>query len=436
MDLSWPIGGDSVNAGIPKDTYLGSPINLRYPTVDDLCKRAYMLSKHKTGTRKVVGWKKDMERAFKQIPHDPSCWMELGLSWGGAIFFDKTAVMGCRSAPYICQRTTNVIRHIMLTLSYIIHNYVDDFMSVDFEDRAWKSFHTMANLLHDLGVNEADDKAVQPTEVIEFLGVLYNLAEMYISLPSDKLYDLMAELKRWEKKRTMMKKQLQQVVGKLQFAASCVRAARVFTNRLIDAITVMDETGRYTITQEIRRDLSWWKLFLHEYNGKSIMWMEQRLVMDEVFATDSCLTGAGGFCSGSCFHTTFPEVVYSWQKCVHIAHFELLAILLAVRAWSRLIVGKKMVVGCDNQAVVAVVNTGRSRDQLLQRLLRELVYELAMADSEIYLVYVESKMNVLPDILSRMGTDKIYEQKFLQMKKPDWQETVITEDMFQLHSHW
>ena len=93
MDLSWPIGGNSVNAGIPKDIYLGRPAKLHYPTVDDLCKRAHDLKKR--SKEPLFGWKKDMERAFKQLPLDPSMWMELGLTWQGAVFFDKTAVMGC-----------------------------------------------------------------------------------------------------------------------------------------------------------------------------------------------------------------------------------------------------------------------------------------------------------------------------------------------------
>ena len=35
IDLSWPTG-ESVNAGIDKDTYLGSQFDLRFPSVDDI----------------------------------------------------------------------------------------------------------------------------------------------------------------------------------------------------------------------------------------------------------------------------------------------------------------------------------------------------------------------------------------------------------------
>ena len=138
--------------------------------------------------------------------------------------FDKTAVMGCRSAPYICQPFTNVIRHIMRQLTYIIYNYVDDFMSLDYQRRAWQSYHALGNLLRDLGVNEAEDKAVEPAQCIEFLGVLYDLVNMTISLPQDKLQELMDQLQRYIKQKFYTKKQLQQITRRLQFVTGCVCA--------------------------------------------------------------------------------------------------------------------------------------------------------------------------------------------------------------------
>ena len=38
LDLSWP-AGSSVNDSISKDFYLGQPVKLRYPTVEDIAER-------------------------------------------------------------------------------------------------------------------------------------------------------------------------------------------------------------------------------------------------------------------------------------------------------------------------------------------------------------------------------------------------------------
>ena len=188
MDLSWPIDGPSVNSGIPTETYLENVIRLKYPTVDLLCRRAAELQRQGLGD--IYGWKKDMERAFKQIPLEPMSWPKLGMCWQGALFFDKTAMMGCRSAPYVHQRTTNMIRHIMKEIEYIIYNYIDDFMSLDFLHRAWQAYESLGNLLRDLGVNEASDKSVAPMQIIEFLGVIFDFIHMVIHLPQDKVIDI------------------------------------------------------------------------------------------------------------------------------------------------------------------------------------------------------------------------------------------------------
>ena len=51
-----------------------------------------------------------------------------------------------------------------------MYNYIDDFMSLDFEERSWSAYNVMDNLLRDIGVCEAEGKSVAPTQIIEFLG--------------------------------------------------------------------------------------------------------------------------------------------------------------------------------------------------------------------------------------------------------------------------
>ena len=245
VDLSWPIYGHSVNSGIDKDTFLDNLIKLIYPTIDLLCKRAYKLG------CKCVGWQKDMERAFCQVPLCPLVYSKLGISWMGGIWFDKAEVMGCRSAPYLCQMTTNTIRHFMADLTYVIYIYIDDFMSLDYMDCAWKSYNTLGNLLRDLGVNEAIDKAVPPSHIIEFLGVTFDLLRMLLILPQDKMDQINILLKQWHRKTRMKRKELQSIAGKLQFASVCVRPGRVFITRLYTAIVQMQDGVIYDVSEQV-----------------------------------------------------------------------------------------------------------------------------------------------------------------------------------------
>ena len=76
-DLSFP-HGKSVNAGIQKDIYLGTPFLLKLPTIDTITDQIKKLDKG------CMLYKVDVSRAFRQIKLDPSGYDLLGLchvSW-------------------------------------------------------------------------------------------------------------------------------------------------------------------------------------------------------------------------------------------------------------------------------------------------------------------------------------------------------------------
>ena len=74
IHLSWPIGC-SVNAGIDKDSYLGTDFALVLPTVD------HIIDQLKTLGRGAHLYKIDISRAFRHIKVDPLDYDLLGLHW-------------------------------------------------------------------------------------------------------------------------------------------------------------------------------------------------------------------------------------------------------------------------------------------------------------------------------------------------------------------
>ena len=264
MDLLWP-EGYAVNDGIPGDTYMGQPIALVYPNVDLLCRRAAELGSE------CMGFKLDLDCAFKQIVMSPDAWLILGIFLAQYLFYDKTAIMGSRSAPYVCQRMTSFICHIMNSINYFIANYVDDFMGLEHADRVWAAYNALGNLLRDLGISKAIAKAIPPTHIIEFLGVWYNLIDMTISVTQHRIQKLQAELQQWDRTKWYNLKRLQSLVGKLQFISNSVRPGRVMVLRLRNELRQTTDTYQHPITAEMRKDLHWWQKFLCTYNGVSLM---------------------------------------------------------------------------------------------------------------------------------------------------------------------
>ena len=172
------------------------------------------------------------------------------------------------------------------------------------------------------------------------------------------------------------------------------------------------------------------------YNGQSIMWLEQCEGIDKTFSTDACLEGIGGHCFNRYFHKELPAWVFEMGKNVHIVHLELLAIVVGVRLWKKLLTGQRFVVGCDNQAVVTIINTRRSKNKLLQVLLRELMFALATAEAELFAVHVMGSSNEISDTLSRYHLHVKYQEKFNKLKGSDWEQDVVDDKLLKLSYNW
>ena len=396
VDLSWPRNGRAVNNGISKDFYLGQPMNLTYPTVDRLCKRAATLGE------KARGYKIDLDRAFKQIWMCPADWPLLGITWMKLLFFDKTAVMGARSCPYICQRTTSFVRHVMENLSYFLANYVDDFMGLELEHKIWQSFYTLRNLLRDLHITEAEEKAVEPTDELEFLGVGFKLSKGIIFVTEKKLQDIKDTIADWMHQKVFYTRtELESLLGRLQFVSSCVRPGRVMVLRLREQLKNSNAKNMYEVTEQMKLDLHWWNRYIHEYDNISYMWMKEISEPDALIATDASLNGLGGKCNQEVFTINIPDAWREYNGYV-IHHLEMLAVIVALKKWSRYLEGKRFTMLCDNTAVIDIITSGKSSDVILQRMLRMFMYITCMGKFEVVMKYIPSEENEIPDKLSRV----------------------------------
>ena len=86
VGLSWPCG-HSVNDGIPSDPYLGEPLVLLYPTIDDIMDAVVTLG------RGCHLYKRD-----RQFPVDPKDYPFLGYTRDNHFYFDTVLTMRLRSA--------------------------------------------------------------------------------------------------------------------------------------------------------------------------------------------------------------------------------------------------------------------------------------------------------------------------------------------------
>ena len=114
--------------------------------------------------------------------------------------------------------------------------------------------------------------------------------------------------------------------------------------------------------------------------------------------TDATLVGAGGVCKGYYFHTPFPQFIV--QQAHIIAHLELLAFIVALKAWSHLVSNTKFMVHLDNMVVVLAINTGHSKDPFINVGLHEITFLSALHNFEVQACHILGVTNTIPDLLS------------------------------------
>ena len=424
VDLSWP-SGHSVNDGIPSDSYLGAPLSLRYPTIDDIVDAVVTLG------RGCYLYKRDLRKAYRQFPVDPKDYPFLGYTWNKQFYFDTVLTMRLRSAAMACQRSTAAVAWVASQQGRVVFTYLDDFIGVSPALNAQTDFQALSHLLSSLGLQESSEKACPPSPVIICLGVELNTDALTLSVSPGRLCELEQLLEQWIHKRTATKAALQSLVGKLIFTSKCVRQSRIFIARILILLRkVLFNHHHINLTAEFRKDIAWWRRFLRAYNVVSMISTAQWSSPGEVFTTDACLTGCGGLCGDQYFHAAFPSFVV--QHTLDINCLELLTIIVALHLWGLRWSGLRLTVRCDNEVVVTVLNTGRCRNSFLNSCLRELCYLAAIHEFEIRAVHVPGVSNRYADILSRWDSNNLAGRtEFLaHAQHVNLQAVSVPDDMF------
>lgn len=175
IDLSFS-HGQSVNSGIPSDTYLGEPLTLRLPGIDALL--ALICTK---GPGCHI-FKKDFSQAYRQLRIDPRDYHYLGFHHDNHLYFDVAPPFGLRSAAMMCQCTTSAVTYMYKALGFDCTNYIDNFGGTASPDTSAAAFLALGDLFSALGLESSPDKDSRPSVSMTFLGILVNTLTMTISV--------------------------------------------------------------------------------------------------------------------------------------------------------------------------------------------------------------------------------------------------------------
>ena len=401
-DLSFP-SGYSVNDAIDPDL-----CSLTYTTVEKVARRVMQLG---LGTLMA---KVDIESAYRLLPVHAQDRALMGVMWEGLVFVDPMLPFGLRSAPKIFNAVADAIQWQLERrgVEHIAH-YLDDFLvwGPPASPKCQEALEALEHCCSQLGVPLATHKTVNPTPCLTFLGIVIDTEANQLRLPEDKLARLRELLITWGDRKACTRRELESLTGTLNHACKAVRPGRSFLRRMLNLLkSPHAQNARKRAMQQIRlnrdfrSDLQWWRVFAERWNGTAIATVGEGNPSIELISDASGKWGCGAWSGTSWFQLRWNSISQGFAICVK----ELIPIVVAIVIWGERWRGQRVLCRCDNQAVVAALNSRSCRENHIMHMLRCLFFFEAHFDCDLLAVYISSQDNDRADALSRDNMSVFY----------------------------
>lgn len=397
-DLSYPKGtSDSINANIPREE-----CTVEYQLIDHVVSLL-----HQQGTGAYMA-KADIQEAFRIVPISPLSYHLLGFKFNDCFYYDKCLPMGLSISCSLFEKLSCALVWIAQNKfgASSISHILDDFIFISISPSICaKSLTSFIDMCASLGVPIKHGKTVPPAQVIEAHGLLLDSIQKQIRLPADKLQDCQAQLSLFSQKTKCTLKQLQSLIGTLQFASKAIKPGRPFLRRLINLTCgVTQSFHRIRLNGESRADINCWFNFLQAHNGTTLFLEQDWLSSDSInLYTDAA--GSKGYAAVYGHYWVAGPFPDSWDD-YHITVKELYPIVLALSIWGHTLTNRRLRFHTDNQACVHIINSQTSKDNLIMRLVRCLVTTSLKHNILFRAEHVPGRHNLIPDLLSRFQFQK------------------------------
>ena len=399
-NLSYPYDEESVNASIPREK-----VAVQYNTIDD------GISYIKLVGRGAHLAKTDIKSAFRIIPVHPSQYHLLGMKWEGHYFYDTTLPMGCSISCAIFEAFSSAMEWVAknkLGIPYMTH-VLDDFLIIASSHyETGRQLHRFLSFCSECGIPMAPEKTEGPSRELPFLGITLNVPHFMAQLPSDKLENCRALITQATQSKGITLRNLQSILGHLNFACRVVVPGRAFLRRAYALTHKVDKPFHHIkMTKEVKDDFLLWLDFLQSYNGKTFFRLDA-VHTDEalrLFTDSSGSIGYGAVFGNHWLHGIWPS---EWEG-FDITFLELYPIVLAAHLWGTRFSNQTVEFHTDNMALVSILNKSSSKKPHIMTLVRALVLAMLKYNFTFYAIHVPGVENILADALSRQQMERFRE---------------------------
>ena len=350
--------------------------------------------------------KADLKSAFRTLPMSPLDFHALGLTFNGKYYVNVCMPMGARVSCATYEKFSTFIQWCIEDVSgkKLVTHYIDDFLffgaagtsdcdiMIDAFNFITETFHIPTVLYKSEGSNT----------VMEALGLLADTQLQLVCVPQDKVIlakDLIATALGHKHNKVTLR-ELQSLIGSLQFLCRAVAPGRAFIRRLTYlTIGALHPMHHIRLSAGARLDLQMWLHFLMHYNGttffRSIQWSTNDNL--DLFS-DASGWGIGLYFAGRWSFAQWPRPTRLTQS---IQLMEIFPIAVALTIWGHHLVNHKVIFHCDNLAVVEALNQQSSRNKDIMAVIRYIVLTTLRHNIVFKCNHVPGVLNIFSDQLSR-----------------------------------
>ena len=199
-------------------------------------------------------------------------------------------------------------------------NYIDNLIYTGLHSQIYPAYQFLVDLLPQLGLEISQGKLVAASTAVTCLGILVDTKSGTISIPSEKLQEIIQLCNTWIHKKSCTEAQLQSLLDSLLYISRCVHSAGFFLNRMLALLKQNHHSKTIHLTKEFAKDLNWFVVFSQTYNG--VTNYDTRKIHETIYL-DASLTGLGGCFNNMIYTKPFPRGYNNYN----INHLEMLNVM-------------------------------------------------------------------------------------------------------------
>ncbi|XP_046976031.1 uncharacterized protein LOC124542139 [Vanessa cardui] len=359
----------------------------------------------------------DISQAYFHVPIAKSHRRFLRISYQNRIYEMTCLPFGLASAPHLFSSITCWVAETLRAKDCRVLVYLDDFLLVH-QDRTKLGFQAAEAVRHleQLGWKVNFQKSVlTPTQDLEYLGIRWLTDKNKMVLPNQKVSSINSALEHITKKQHMSLRQLQTILGQLNFASFVIprgrlqcRNSQIFLRRFDKRLP----RQVHRVPQNVYREMMWWRGATH--HSLPI----HKKPATHFLATDASDVGWGAQLDGKIMSGSWSL----YQKRWHSNKKELFAVFAAIKMNLKALEKSHVLIQSDNRTLIAYIRKeGGTKSVALLELTFKLLQLADKFEITLSAYYLPGRYNIIADRLSRgknpaewhlihIATEKIFQK--------------------------